>query len=281
MRRPLVWLQILIFFVYTGVELTAGQWCFALLTEGRGMAPAAAGIWAGLFWGSLFAGRVALGFVAEGIGADRLVRLGTTGALLGALLLASAPTKVGLAGLLLLGFSLSWMGFADWGELHRMFTFADWRLFLTFMVGVAGSGVGILLLRRGRLLQPRPIHKGSLIGGLLFGIGWALTGACPGAALVQIGEDVAATERGRRERIGDRCHELVVRSLARPLRRERDAPIRRGLEADLETDRCARPGGTPPGVELQLRRPSLAFIGLEIERRRRACRQPNERAAAR
>ena len=89
---------------------------------------------------------------------------------------------------LLLGFSLSWMGFADWGEVHRMFTFTDWRLFLTFMVGVAGTGLGILILRRGRFLQPRPIHKGSIIGGLLFGIGWALTGACPGAALVQIGE---------------------------------------------------------------------------------------------
>lgn len=107
LRRPLVWLQILIFFVYSGVELTAGQWCFALLSEGRGLSAEAAGIWAGLFWGSLFAGRVVLGFVAERIGPDGLVRLGTAGALLGALALALAPLPLGLAGILLLGFALA------------------------------------------------------------------------------------------------------------------------------------------------------------------------------
>jgi len=107
LRRPLVWLQILLFFVYTGTELTAGQWCFALLTEARGMAPAPAGVWAGLFWVAMFAGRVGLGFVADRLGPDRLVRLGTVGGLIGALALALAPTPVGLAGLLLLGFSLA------------------------------------------------------------------------------------------------------------------------------------------------------------------------------
>jgi uncharacterized membrane protein YedE/YeeE len=89
---------------------------------------------------------------------------------------------------LLLGFSLSWMGFADFGQVHRMFTFADLRLFLTFMAGVALTGAAFLLLARGHILQQRPIHKGTLVGGLLFGAGWALTGACPGAALVQLGE---------------------------------------------------------------------------------------------
>ena len=42
----------MIFFVYTGVELTAGQWAFALLTEARGLSTASAGFWAGLFWAS-------------------------------------------------------------------------------------------------------------------------------------------------------------------------------------------------------------------------------------
>ena len=37
-------------------------------------------------------------------------------------------------------------------------------------------------------MTPRNIHPGSAIGGLLFGIGWALGGACPGVALVQLGE---------------------------------------------------------------------------------------------
>ncbi len=89
---------------------------------------------------------------------------------------------------LVLGFALSWMGFADFREVHAMFTFADLRLLFTFFAGVALTGLGFLVLARGRVLPPKPIHKGTLIGGLLFGIGWALTGACPGASLVQLGE---------------------------------------------------------------------------------------------
>jgi fucose permease len=107
LRRPLVWLQLSIFFVYTGLEATAGQWAFALLSEARGMPPTAAGVWAGLFWASLFAGRVILGFGADRIGADRLARLGTFGALVGGLALALAPLTFALPGLLLLGFSLA------------------------------------------------------------------------------------------------------------------------------------------------------------------------------
>jgi uncharacterized membrane protein YedE/YeeE len=34
----------------------------------------------------------------------------------------------------------------------------------------------------------RPIHRGTLLGGVLFGAGWALSGACPSIALVQLGE---------------------------------------------------------------------------------------------
>ena len=95
---------------------------------------------------------------------------------------------------LLLGFSLSWMGFADYREVHRMFVFADLRLLLTFLAGVAATGIAFAWLARGRALPPRPIHNGIVAGGVLFGVGWALTGACPGAALVQLGEgQLAAT----------------------------------------------------------------------------------------
>ena len=89
---------------------------------------------------------------------------------------------------LLLGFSLSWMGFADYGEVHKMFVFSDLRLFLVFMGGVALTGVAFALLARGSNMQLRPVHKGTILGGVLFGVGWAVTGACPGAALVQVGE---------------------------------------------------------------------------------------------
>jgi fucose permease len=108
LARPLVWLQVLVFFVYTGLEATAGQWSYTLLTESRGVGPAAAGVWAGLYWGALAAGRVFFGFVVERLGPDRVLRLSLAGALAGAALLAVRyPVGLGCAGLVLLGFSLA------------------------------------------------------------------------------------------------------------------------------------------------------------------------------
>jgi hypothetical protein len=36
-------------------------------------------------------------------------------------------------------------------------------------------------------LDPKKFNKGQIYGGLLFGAGWALTGACPGPLFAQIG----------------------------------------------------------------------------------------------
>ena len=35
--------------------------------------------------------------------------------------------------------------------------------------------------------HPKKFNKGNIIGGLLFGFGWAITGACPGPLFAQIG----------------------------------------------------------------------------------------------
>lgn len=93
---------------------------------------------------------------------------------------------------ILFGFSLSRIGFSSWDEVHRMFTFADLRLFLTFLFAVvslaAAWRVVIVASRPRPSWSPRPIHRGTVAGGALFGIGWALSGACPAIALVQLGE---------------------------------------------------------------------------------------------
>ena len=91
-----------------------------------------------------------------------------------------------------LGFALSRIGFSSWDEVHRMFRFQDLRLFLAFASGVALLSVGWALVRRFSSAKPvwtpRTIHRGTFVGGALFGAGWAIGGACPGIALVQLGE---------------------------------------------------------------------------------------------
>lgn len=87
-----------------------------------------------------------------------------------------------------MGFTLSEVGFSDYGELHRMFVFADLRLLLAFAGAVAAAMAGFALWCRRDAVPARPIHRGTVPGAVLFGVGWALCGACPAIALVQVGE---------------------------------------------------------------------------------------------
>lgn len=89
---------------------------------------------------------------------------------------------------LTLGFTLNRTGFSNFEELHKMLTFVDLRLLFTFMLSVMTLLVGFRFLENRCCMAPRPIHKGSILGGVLFGIGWAVTGACPSVPLVQLGE---------------------------------------------------------------------------------------------
>ncbi len=96
-------LHLLAFFLYTGLEVTAGQWAFAVLSEARGLAAEAAGIWTGLYWTSLFGGRLAIGFVADRIGTERLIALGAAGVLVGGVGFWLVPVAGGAPALLLVG----------------------------------------------------------------------------------------------------------------------------------------------------------------------------------
>ncbi|WP_242624080.1 MFS transporter [Micromonospora kangleipakensis] len=94
------------FAVYVAIEVAAGLWAFLLLTEGRGLPAAVAGICVSGYWGSLFVGRVVQGVVAERLGSARVLRESLLGMAAGAALIAlPAPAWVTLAGLLVVGFA--------------------------------------------------------------------------------------------------------------------------------------------------------------------------------
>ncbi len=88
LRHPVVWLQILLFFVYTGLEVTVGQWSFTLLTESRKLGTETAGLLVTTYWASIGVGRVLFGFIVDRLGIDRLLRLSMAAALLGTVLFA-------------------------------------------------------------------------------------------------------------------------------------------------------------------------------------------------
>ena len=102
-----VWLQLVLFGVYTGLEFAVGQWTFTILTESRGVSEGTAGLLAGGYYGSIGIGRVLFGSIADRVGLDRLVRGTLWMAVVGAVLFAWAPLAVSCAGLVLIGLGLA------------------------------------------------------------------------------------------------------------------------------------------------------------------------------
>ncbi|MBO0855514.1 MAG: YeeE/YedE family protein [Nocardia sp.] len=96
----------------------------------------------------------------------------------GAILLATIVTGVGL------GYTVSNIGFADYGELNRMFTFQDLRMTLAFAGAVAILVCAFAILRVRR--TPGRIHAGVIPGAVMFGAGWAISGGCPAIPIVQV-----------------------------------------------------------------------------------------------
>jgi fucose permease len=108
LKNRLVQLHIGLFLLYTGLEVTAGQWSFTLLTEARGVDVAQAGIWVSAYWAFLTIGRVAFGVLVSWMSMTRLVRLSMITAVFGTILLAVRGGPIlSLAGLALLGFALA------------------------------------------------------------------------------------------------------------------------------------------------------------------------------
>jgi fucose permease len=106
--RPVVLAGAALFFVYTGLEATAGQWTYSLFTESRGISQAMAGTWASAFWASLTAGRVLAGVLAARVAARALLRASMAGAPLGSLAIWLLPgPAASLAALVLIGLSLA------------------------------------------------------------------------------------------------------------------------------------------------------------------------------
>jgi uncharacterized membrane protein YedE/YeeE len=90
----------------------------------------------------------------------------------------------------------------SWFRIQEMFRLQSFHMF-----GVIGSAVlvGIIavwLIKKYNIetiygetiaFHPKKFNKGQIYGGLMFGMGWALTGACPGPLFAQIGAGSAIT----------------------------------------------------------------------------------------
>jgi fucose permease len=104
LRMPKVWLNILIFFIYIGLEVSVGQWIFTVLTRSRGIAEADAGLWTSAYWGSFTLGRILFGFILTRLRLQKVLISTLVGIIAGTILLAIHLSNVlSLAGIIIIG----------------------------------------------------------------------------------------------------------------------------------------------------------------------------------
>ncbi len=87
----------------------------------------------------------------------------------------------------------------SWFRIQEMFRLQSFHMYGVIGSAVATGVISILLIKCFKLktiygepvlLPHKKFHKGQVYGGLLFGFGWAITGACPGPLFAQIGAGV-------------------------------------------------------------------------------------------
>jgi len=106
--RVVTWVSILMFLLYTGAEFTLGNWTYTLFTEGRGISPELAGLWAAGFWATFTIGRVLGGLYAHRIRLNTMMHGALVLCLVGAIFLWWNPIAwVGVAGVLIVGFAMA------------------------------------------------------------------------------------------------------------------------------------------------------------------------------
>ncbi len=84
----------------------------------------------------------------------------------------------------------------NWFRIQAMFNFEEPHMYLIFAAAIATGVISILILKVIKIksfnaeqlnFNGKPFSKGFIWGGLIFGVGWAITGACPGPVFAQIG----------------------------------------------------------------------------------------------
>jgi len=84
----------------------------------------------------------------------------------------------------------------SWFRIQEMFRLHAFHMYGVIGTAVVVGAISVWLIKHFKLrtLYGEPVHfedkkfdKGMIYGGLIFGIGWAITGACPGPLFAQIG----------------------------------------------------------------------------------------------
>jgi len=91
---------------------------------------------------------------------------------------------------------------ASWYRIYEMFHLQSFHMYGVIGSAVLTGMISVALIKRFKIksiegapitFQQKTFNKGHVIGGLMFGCGWAVTGACPGPLFAQIGTGATVT----------------------------------------------------------------------------------------
>jgi len=100
-----------------------------------------------------------------------------------------------LAGVLF-GIILAKAEVVSWLRIQEMFHLKSFHMFGVIGSAIVVGAISVFLIKKFKIktingeeiiLPSKTFNKGQIIGGLLFGFGWAMTGACPGPLFAQLG----------------------------------------------------------------------------------------------
>lgn len=84
----------------------------------------------------------------------------------------------------------------SWYRIQEMFRLQSFHMFGVIGSAVVTGIISVFLIKKFNIktikgeqieLPAKKFNKGQIYGGLIFGLGWAITGACPGPLFAQIG----------------------------------------------------------------------------------------------
>lgn len=84
----------------------------------------------------------------------------------------------------------------SWFRIQEMFRLQSFHMYGVIGTAVVTGIISLQLIKRFNIktlagtpvfVQPKTFSKGQIYGGFIFGLGWAITGACPGPLFAQIG----------------------------------------------------------------------------------------------
>jgi uncharacterized membrane protein YedE/YeeE len=90
----------------------------------------------------------------------------------------------------------------SWFRIQEMFRLQSFHMYGIIGSAVAVGMLSVWIIKRFNIktvygekieFHTRSFNKGQIFGGLLFGFGWAVTGACPGPLFAQIGTGATVT----------------------------------------------------------------------------------------